>query len=30
MITKPYFSWVAREDLVRTVLDGLFDGLFRR
>lgn len=30
MITKPYFGWVAREELVRTVLDGLFDGLFRQ
>lgn len=29
MITKPYFGWVDREHLVRTMLDGLFEGLFR-
>ena len=29
MITKPYFDWTARETLTATVLDGLFEGLFR-
>lgn len=28
MITKPYFDWVDRELLSRTLLDALFDGLF--
>lgn len=27
MITKPYFDWVGREALTRTLLDGLFRGL---
>lgn len=27
MITKPYFDWVDREQLTRTLLDALFDGL---
>lgn len=30
MITKPYFAWVERDLLVRTTLDGLFEGLFHR
>lgn len=29
MITKPYFEWADREALVDTLLDGLFEGLFR-
>ena len=29
MITKPYFDWVDREDLVSTLLDGLFAGLMK-
>ncbi len=29
MITKPYFDWVEREALVRTLLDGLFTGLLK-
>lgn len=29
MITKPYFAWVDRETLTRTVLDSLFKGLIR-
>jgi len=29
MITKPYFDWTSRETLTATVLDGLFEGLFR-
>lgn len=27
MITKPYFDWVERERLTRTLLDALFEGL---
>lgn len=30
MITKPYFPWVEREILTRTLLDALFDGLLVR
>ena len=30
MITKPYFDWVGREALSRTLLDGLFRGLLKR
>jgi AcrR family transcriptional regulator len=29
MITKPYFDWVGREALTRTLLDGLFRGLLK-
>lgn len=29
MITKPYFDWVERRDLVRTQFDALFAGLLR-
>lgn len=29
MITKPYFDWTDRDVLISTMLDGLFDGLFR-
>ena len=29
VITKPYFDWVERETLVRTLLDGLFAGLMK-
>ena len=29
MITKPYFDWAPRDQLTATVLDGLFEGLFR-
>ena len=30
MITKPYFGWTSRETLTTTVLDALFEGLFRK
>lgn len=29
MIAKPYFDWVDREELVRTLLEGLFAGLLK-
>ena len=29
MITKPYFDWVDRSLLTRTMLDALFTGLFK-
>ncbi|MFJ6023964.1 TetR/AcrR family transcriptional regulator [Brevundimonas sp. NPDC092305] len=29
MITKPYFDWVERDELVRTLVDGLFSGLLK-
>ncbi len=29
VITKPYFDWVERDDLVTTLLDGLFAGLLK-
>ena len=29
MITKPYFDWVDRRELTRTLLDALFKGLLR-
>ena len=29
MITKPYFDWAPRDVLVETVMDALFEGLFR-
>jgi AcrR family transcriptional regulator len=29
MITKPYFDWVDREQLTRTMIDALFAGLLR-
>ena len=29
MITKPYFDWVDREELVTTLLEGLFAGLLK-
>ena len=30
VITKPYFDWADREQLLTTTLDALFEGLFRR
>ena len=30
VITKPYFDWADREQLLATTLDALFEGLFRR
>ena len=29
MITKPYFDWVSRDELARTMLDALFIGLLK-
>ena len=29
MITKPYFDWVDRETLVKTLMDALFTGLLK-
>jgi hypothetical protein len=29
MITKPYFDWVDRKTLVRTLLDAIFAGLLK-
>ena len=29
IITKPYFDWAPRDDLARTMLDALFEGLTR-
>ena len=29
MITKPYFDWVDRETLVKTLMDALFMGLLK-
>lgn len=29
MITKPYFDWIERDELVTTLIDGLFSGLLK-
>ena len=30
LITKPYFDWTARQELSKTMLDALFEGLIRK